>query len=178
MRRVAVVAGIGVVSAVGSLAPAHADDTEVTFELTATGGLSISAPAAADLGSAGTDATTLSGSLGTVTVTDSRGALLGSWTAWVSATDYTTGGASAAVTIDSSSVRYWSGLPSLTGVAVVVPGQATALLAQDLGASRTAASATATVGNTSASWAPTVIVDVPASAVAGVYTGTVTHSVA
>ena len=178
-RSVVVVAGIGIAGALAPLAPARAEDTDVTFELTAAGGLAISAPATADLGSGATNGGSFSGSLGTVTVTDDRGTLLGEWTASVSSTDFTTGTATAAETIDSANVRYWAGLPTaFTGVAVLLPGQATELLAEDLSTSRTAFSATGAIGNNSASWAPTVIVDVPAAAVAGVYTGTVTHSVA
>ena len=179
MRRFVIVAGVGVAVAAASFAPAHAEDTDVTFELTGAGGLSISAPATADLGSAATNAGTLSGSLGTVTVTDQRGALLATWTAAVSSTDFTTGGATAAETIAASDVSYWSGLATTTsGTVVAVPGQLTALLAQDLGTERTAFATTAAVGNNSVSWSPTVVVNIPAAAVAGTYTGTITHSVA
>jgi hypothetical protein len=61
---------------------------------------------------------------------------------------------------------------------VRVPGQATALLAQSLSASRTAFSASATVGNNTTTWNPTLVVTLPSDAVAGLYSGTVTHSVA
>jgi hypothetical protein len=179
MRRFIIVAGVGVAVAASSVAPAHAEDTDVTFELTAAGGLSISAPATADLGSAATNAGALSGSLGTVTVTDERGALLATWTAAVSSTDFTTGGGTEAETIAASDVSYWSGLATATsGTVVAVPGQLTALLAQDLGTARTAFSTTAAVGNNSVSWNPTVVVAVPAAAVVGTYSGTITHSVA
>jgi hypothetical protein len=179
MRRFIIVAGVGVAVAASAVAPAHAEDTDVTFELTAAGGLSISAPATADLGSAATNAGALSGSLGTVTVTDERGALLATWTAAVSSTDFTTGGGTEAETIAASDVSYWSGLATATsGTVVAVPGQLTALLAQDLGTARTAFSTTAAVGNNSVSWNPTVVVAVPAAAVVGTYSGTITHSVA
>jgi hypothetical protein len=39
-------------------------------------------------------------------------------------------------------------------------------------------SLTAGVGNNSAAWNPTLVVTAPAAAVTGLYTGTVTHSVA
>ena len=45
------------------------------------GSLSISAPGAANLGSGGSGASSLSGSLGAVTVTDTRGAAAANWTA-------------------------------------------------------------------------------------------------
>lgn len=158
--------------------PARAAATTTTFTL-ATGTLSISAPASSDLGTGSTGAGTLSAQLGGVTVTDNRGALLGTWTASVSSTDFTTGGATANETIAKGQVTYWSGLATATsGTAVFTPGQATALNAQALSASRTAYGAASIVGNNSATWNPTLTVNVPAAAVAGTYTGTVTHSVA
>jgi hypothetical protein len=76
----------------------------------------------------------------------------------------------------------------VTALAMVVPqavayaattGDTTVtILAQSLSVPRTAFTLTLGVGDNSATWNPTLIVSVPASAVAGVYTGTVTHSVA
>jgi hypothetical protein len=158
--------------------PARAADTTTTFTLAA-GSLSISAPASSGLGSGSTGGGTLSAQLGTVTVTDSRGALLGTWTASVSSTDFTTGGATANETVAKGQVTYWSGAATASsGTAVFLPGQAAAVNAQALNVARTAFSASAIVGNNSASWNPTLIVNVPAAAVAGTYTGTITHSVA
>ena len=157
--------------------PARAADTTTTFTLAA-GALSISAPASSGLGS-GSGGGTLSAQLGTVTVTDSRGALLGTWTASVSSTDFTTGGATANETVAKGQVTYWSGAATASsGTAVFTPGQAEAANAQALSVARTAFSATAIIGNNSASWNPTVTVNVPAAAVAGTYAGTITHSVA
>jgi hypothetical protein len=157
--------------------PARAADTTTTFSLAA-GALSISAPASRDLG-AGSAGAALSSQLGVVTVTDNRGALLGTWTATVSSTNFTTGGATANETIDKSQVTYWSGAATATsGTAAFTPGQPLAANAQALGVSRTAFSATGVVGNGSATWNPTITVNVPAAAVAGTYTGTITHSVA
>ena len=64
-----------------------------------------------------------------------------------------------------------------TGVGVFTPGQATTGLAQALSSSRTAFTGAA-VGNNSASWNPTVVITIPASAVVGTYSGTITHSAA
>jgi hypothetical protein len=165
----------------GTAVPANADaatgSTGTTFTLGA-GALGISVPATASLGS-GIPGTTITGALGVVTVTDLRGALAGSWTASVSSSQFITGGGTTAETVDKSNVSYASGAATSTsGVGVIVPGQLTNLLAQSLSVSRTAFSATATVGNTSAVWNPTILVAVPASAVAGTYSGTLTHSVA
>jgi hypothetical protein len=168
------------VASTGSLvmlaAPADAA-SGVTFTLTA-GSLAVSDPATASLGSVATGTASLSAGLGNVTVTDARGALNGTWTSTVSSTDFTTGGATANETIAKAQVDYWSGVAtSTTGVAVFLPGQVLVANKQALSTSRTAYSASAVVGNTSASWSPTVVVNIPSSAVAGTYSGTITHSV-
>jgi hypothetical protein len=168
------------VASTGSLvmlaAPADAAQG-VTFTLTA-GSLAVSDPANTSLGSVATGTATVSSSLGTVTVTDARGALGGTWTSTVSATDFTTGAASAAETIAKAQVDYWSGAATASsGTAVVLPGQLLVANRQALGSSRTAFSATATVGNNSTAWNPTVVVNIPSAAVAGTYSGTITHSV-
>jgi hypothetical protein len=156
---------------------ATSGDTTVTFTVTA-GALSITVPASVDLGS-GPPGGTITGNMGPVTVTDQRGALTAAWTATVSSTDFTTGGGTPAETISKSNVSYWSGpATATTGVGVFTPGQLTALLAQSLSVPRTAFTLTLGVGNNSATWNPSLIVNVPAGAVAGTYTGTVTHSVA
>lgn len=157
-------------------APADAGQG-VTFSLSA-GSLSISDPADTALGTVSTGTATLSSALGSVTVTDNRGSLNGTWTASVSSTDFTTGAASTEETIAKGLVDYWSGVAlSTSGTAVRVPGQATVLNKQALSASRTAYSATAVIGNNTAAWNPTVVVNIPAQAVAGTYSGTITHSV-
>ncbi|ADP81742.1 hypothetical protein [Frankia inefficax] len=170
-------AGLALLTAV----PADAATTTVTFTLTG-GALTISAPATANLGTAAVGTATLSGSLGAVTVTDARGALLGTWTASVFSTNFTTGGGTPSETIAATAVNYASlTATSTTGTAVFTPGQATVGLAAPLGTTApglTAFSATAIVGNNTATWNPTLVVNIPSAAVAGTYTGTVTHSVA
>ncbi|MDX6350417.1 MAG: hypothetical protein QOF84_5207 [Streptomyces sp.] len=137
--------------------------------------LSISAAAAANLGS-GVPGGTITGHLGSVTV-DATG--IDSWTATVSVTNFTTGGGSPAETIPKSSVSYWSGpATARIGTGTATPGQATAAQAQILSTSRTAFSLQSGAPVTAVTWNPTLIVSVPAAAVAGTYTGTVTHSVA
>ncbi len=150
-----------------------------TFTLTVNpGSLSISVPASANVGS-GNPSQTISGQLGAVQVTDARYNTNATWTATVSSTTFTTGGHSPAETIPTSAVSYWSGTAtSVTGTATTTPGQATSANAQALSVSRTAFTLTAGTGKTIVSWNPTVIVSVPAAAVAGTYTGTITHSVA
>jgi hypothetical protein len=173
--------GVALVAALGVLlvpaTSAQAADTTVTFAITSAG-LTITGPASTDLGS-GTSGSNLTASLGTVTVSDARGLLTASWTATVTSTDFTTGGGTPAETIPKADVSYWSGpATGTTGIGVFTPGQLTGLLAQPLSAARTAYTLTLGVGNNSATWNPNLIISLPSSAVAGVYTGTVTNSVA
>jgi hypothetical protein len=158
--------------------PAMAGSTPTSFTITG-GSLAISVPASADLSAAATTASTLSAALGSVQVTDQRGALAGTWTASVTGSAFTTGAASAQETIANTAVSYWSGAATASsGVAVTTPGQLLALNAQTLGQSRTAFSAAATVGNNSTTWNPTIVIAVPSNVVAGTYSGTITHSIA
>ncbi len=174
---------VGAVLAVsaGLLSPARAatsGDTTTTFTLTA-GSLAITAPASSDLGSVATGSATTSAQLGAVQVSDGRGALLGTWTGSVSSTDFTTGGGTANEKITKSSIDYWSGAATASsGVGVFTPGQLTSLLKVTLSTGRTAFAAASVVGNNSVTWNPTVVVNVPSAAVAGGYTGTITHSIA
>ncbi|WP_061290811.1 hypothetical protein [Herbidospora cretacea] len=177
MRFLKYVIGMAMALLIGSVAPAQAADTTVTFTITG-GALTITAPASVNLGNTAAGAT-LQGTIGPVTVTDLRGTLLGTWTARVSSTDFTTGGGTANETIPKADVAYASGpATSSSGVGTFVPGQLTVLLAQPLTTQITAFTATALVGNNTVTWNPTLRVTVPNSAVAGTYTGTVTHSVA
>lgn len=158
----------GLLAGITGPANAAGSDTTVTFDV-ANGGLSVSAPAAADLGSVGAGATSVSGSLGTVTVNDQRGQLAAAWTVTVSSTSFTTGSRTPAETIPAGSVTYTPGLRT-AGNAVIVPTPG--LL--DLPLPVVTAAAT---GNNTASWQPTLSVLLPPGTVAGEYTGTVTHSV-
>lgn len=152
--------------------------TTTTFTLTA-GNLAITTPSSKDLGSVATGSASTGAQLGAVSVTDGRGGLNAAWTTSVSSTDFTTGSASADETIAKANADYWSGLATgSTGTGVFTPGQATALLKQTLASSRTAFAGSVLIGNNSATWNPTVGITIPAQAVAGVYSGTITHSVA
>ncbi|MFI6449496.1 hypothetical protein [Kitasatospora sp. NPDC050543] len=142
-----------------------------------TGTLSISLPTTAGLGSAAPGGT-VSAALGSVTVSDGRGLATSTWTATVSATNFTTGGATSAETITTSNASYWSGpATNMTGTVTASPGQSDASAKQSLSSSRSAFTSTGN-GNSSTTWSPTVVITVPAAGVAGTYTGTVTHSVA
>lgn len=167
-------AAAGLVVAAGALVV-----LTLSLSLPARAALSITTPPTASLGSKATGAGTLGVQLGTVTVTVTG--LIGVWTATVSSTDCTTGGATANETISHSVLSYWSGpaTASTGSISLSTPGQATAAQAQSLSTSRTAFSATVIsllVGTLS--WRPTLSLAVPAQAVAGTYTCTLTHSVA
>lgn len=143
--------------------------TPATFTLTA-GALSISAPTASvSLGSqvAATTASTMSGSLGDVTVSDQRGGVT-TWTASVISTAFTpvSGPADPA-----SNVSYSAGAISADGV---VP---TAVAASNLTGVSTVVTG-ASGGISTATWNPTISVIVPAGFAPGVYSATITHSVA
>jgi hypothetical protein len=149
--------------------------TSVTI---AGGALAITVPASAALPGAAPGGPT-SAPLGTVTVTDQRGIASASWTATVTGTAFVTGGGTAPETIPLARVAYWSGPATATsGSGTFTPGQPTAAAAVNLTTPRTAFSLTSGTSVTSASWNPTVLVSVPAAAVAGTYTATITHSVA
>ncbi|KAB8183749.1 hypothetical protein [Microbispora catharanthi] len=157
--------------------------TTVTFTVNAPDGLTISVPdGPVNIGS-GAPGGQISGLLGPVTVSDQRAALTATWVATVSAAagGFTTGGGTPAETVPNTAVLYWSGPATATTGGVPAdfsPGQATAADAQSLDVSRTAFSKTSGSGDNSATWNPTIVVNVPAQAVAGTYTGTVNHSVA
>ena len=141
------------------------------------GPLSISAPSIADLGSASPGGVA-SGNLGPVTVTDERGLSDATWIATVVATDFVTDG-SPTQTISNIAVSYWSGTAtSTTGIGTFTSGQPTAADAQIINVGRTAYTLTDGVGANAATWDPTVSVQIPTTAVAGDYTGTLTFSVA
>ena len=168
----------GLAGVAGPAMAAVTDDTTTTFTLTA-GLLSITAPASQDLGSVATgSASTASVQLGPVAVGDARGTLLGTWTASVASTDFKTGPGSANETIANANADYWSGAATATtGTGSFLPGQALAANEVTLASQRTAFSASLLVGNNTAQWNPTVNVNIPAASVAGVYSGTITHSV-
>jgi hypothetical protein len=157
--------------------PGLPEDTTVTFTVT-TGTLTITAPATIPLGS-GAPGTTISGPVGPVTVTDNRALLTAAWTATVSASAWTTGGGTPAEIIPVSDVGYAVGSIATTGTitATGTDRPAGTAVADLSGTAKTVVTGTAGVGDNSATWNPTLSVAVPASAVGGGYTGTVTHSV-
>ncbi len=149
----------------------------MTFTVS-TANLTIEVPASRDLGS-GFPGQTVSGQLGTVTVIDQRAAATATWTATVVSSQFDTGTDLPSETVLPNLVNYWSGPATATsGNGTFTPGQPMRADRTSLEQPRTAFSKTSGSGNNSASWIPTLEITIPQDAVAGLYRGTVTHSVA
>jgi hypothetical protein len=155
---------------------AASDDapTTVTFSVNV-GALTITAPASISLGS-GDPGTTITHNLGgNVVVTDLRASLGGTWTATASSTDWTTGTGTTPETIPAGDASYTPGTITVTGTSnAATQGLNIAALSGD---PQDVITATVT-GNNTATWDPTIAVAVPAAAVGGTYTATLTQSVA
>jgi hypothetical protein len=180
VRRSLFLTFLGVVAVAGLVLPAAGPagasttgSTTATFSIVS-GALSISVPASASFGSVPSGATVVSALLGNVQVVDARASTAGSWTATVSSTSFVTGAGSPAETVPASDVRYDPGNAiATTGTGTFTPG-ADGSLATPI----TAFSASSEVGSTSVTWDPQITITIPPAAVAGTYTGTITHSVA
>lgn len=170
--------GLAIAALVGFGGPAHAapGDTIATFAITA-GSLSISVPAstvALGTGTVNTGASTAAGQLGTVTVTDNRGALVNTWTTTVSSTTFVTGTSTTSETVALANIAYSSGaFTSHSGLGVFVPGSLATMTSAGTGAAYTGAA-----GNSVTAWNPTLTFTLISSQVAGTYTGTINHAVA
>jgi hypothetical protein len=179
MRKALVIGAALAASAGLSLTSAPAEATSVTFSLTG-GTIAISQPAGPTAltggALAGLAGTALTGSLGNTTVTDQRGGTTG-WNSTIAQTTTFTDGTT---TIPVGNTKAWVASAIVpTGVAVVSAGtrvsQATGL-ALTAGA-QTFVSATAVVGNNSATFNPSIAVTIPSDATAGDYSGTITQTV-
>jgi hypothetical protein len=154
---------------IGVVLPASAS-TPASFTLTS-GTLSVSAPSAGiSLGTqvASTTPSTMSGSLGAVVISDQRGGPT-TWTASVISTAFTPTSGPAD---PASNVSYSAGPVVQSG-----PVVATAFPVTDLTGVVTVMTGVST-GISTATWSPTVSILVPANFAPGVYTATITSSVA
>jgi hypothetical protein len=151
-------------------------DTTVTFTVTSTGTLTMTAPTTVDLGT-GAVGTTISGLLGGVTVTDDRALDAASWIVTASASDWTTGAGTPVETIPATDVTYDPGTITPSGTITTNGTAITLANSVTPGPDNTVVAGTAGVGDNGATWDPTISVAVPADAVAGDYTGTLTQSV-
>jgi hypothetical protein len=150
-------------TAMGSAGP-----TTTTFTVT-NGSLTITTPSSVNLGSGAPGTTIGPTALGTVTVNDNRASASASWTATVSSTDFISG----SQTIPATDATYTTGTVTPTGTITITSDPGLTLT----GAAQTVVSGTAGSGNNSAAWNPTIAIAVPVAAVAGLYSGTITHSV-
>jgi hypothetical protein len=158
-------------AAVTANAPTGGDpDTTVTFVVTS-GALTLSAPGSASLGT-GRPGTTVTGSLGQVTVTDDRALLAATWTVSASSTDFVTGTGAGTSIIPVADGAYDPNEITTTGTITATPSTVTLS-----GTPTTVVAGTAGTGNNTATWDPTISVDLPPAAVGGDYTSTLTQSV-
>ncbi|MDT4893023.1 MAG: hypothetical protein QOE97_2058, partial [Pseudonocardiales bacterium] len=160
------VCAAGVLALAGPASAAPSGTTAATFAVTG-GTLDIAVPASVNLGSvtASSAAQGLTGvPLGAVTVTDGRGVSSG-WVATASATDFTGPQTLAGATV------YRPTLASATNATVTPAADQT--LAPT---AATVQTATLAVGVNSATWNPTLTVTIPANALAGTYSSTITQS--
>ena len=147
-----------------------AASTTMTLNITG-GGLSISAPATVDFGSA-TSGTTATVTMGSVTVTDLRGVAAGGvWVTTAIATALTKSDLSS--TIAPTAMGYDAGTFSHTGTVTLAKTVAT-----DLTSAVTVVSASAITGGNTGTWSPTMTVIVPIGTPNGAYSGSITQSVA
>jgi hypothetical protein len=163
----------GLIGAAGSASAAGSGDTPATFTITG-GGLAITAPtvAAALSGTGETSsvtATSVSGSLGDVSVTDARGTAEG-WVVSAVSSSFETDPSS--TSIAASAVGYTANAATKTGT-VTVTGTNQPSLSTD-SAVQTGSAAS---GNNTATWNPDITVTVPGGALVGAYAGTITQSV-
>jgi hypothetical protein len=115
-------------------------------------------------------ASTISGQLGVVTVTDQRGGAT-SWVASVIVTAFTPTTGPAVTAVAADKVSYAAGVITQVGVTATKP------TTTDLTGVSPVVNGSST-GLSTASWNPTISVVLPANAAPGVYTATITHSVA
>lgn len=164
LSRVSLVVAVSAALAGSVALPATAADTGVTVTVP-NGGISITAPVAAAFGSMvpGTNANV---ALSAVTVTDSRAGTAG-WGAQIAMTALVSG----VNTIPASVATYTPAAAAVTGTATVTQATVTGL-----GTAASVQTATGVSGNNQAIWDATLNIAVPAGALAGAYTATLTHS--
>ena len=151
--------------------PASAADTPVTVVVTG-GDLAISAPAASvKLGTkaGSSDAQSVTGLLGAVVVSDGRAGIAG-WVATAGSTDFA--GSAGGSSILASTVGYVPGTAFVVGTSTVTAVSLTAMTTPG-----TVQTATAVSGVNTGTWNPSITVPLPAGALAGTYSATITHSV-
>lgn len=166
LATVAVTGTILALSPIGSAGAADSGNTNVTFTLEG-GSLDISPAPDAALTDGAPGDVSVSGSLGPVDISDTRGSTAG-WVVSAASTTFTDG-----VGSSSTGVSYDSGpATETTGTVTWTSEGPTSITSVAPVAAGTEAS-----GNNTATFNPTLTVSLPADALAGDYTGTVTTSI-
>jgi hypothetical protein len=178
MRKPLVVLAVLAAAGAAALAGSPAQAQGVTF--TVSGGLlSITEPSDATLtgGSIATLAgSAITGTLGTTSVSDQRGGIAG----WTASMAQTTAFTDTNTTLPAANTVVWlAAPPTVTGVAVTTSGtyltQATGLALAATG--KGFVTATAVVGNNTATFNPSIAVTLPSNATAGTYSGVITQTI-
>jgi hypothetical protein len=151
--------------------PAQAAGTAMTLTLTG-GTLEISAPAAANLGSAVATAagSVYSAQVGEIVVTDNRAATAGS--GWIASAISTALTPTAGPAIAATYIAYSAGAVTTTGTVTTTDNDPSTIFGVS-----PVVTATAITGGNTAKWNPTLSITIGGTFVAGAYTGTITHSV-
>jgi hypothetical protein len=161
---------VGALSAI-TASPAQAVGTAMTLTLTG-GALEISAPATADLGSVAAMAAgrVYAAQLGEVVVTDNRAAAAGS--GWIASAISTALTPTSGPAIAATYIAYAAGTVATTGTVTTTNNDPSTIIGVS-----PVVTATAITGSNTATWNPTLSITIGGTFVAGVYTGTITHSV-
>ena len=161
---------VGALSAI-TATPAQAVGTAITLTLTG-GALEISAPATAELGSATAVAAgqVFSAQIGQLVVTDNRAAAAGA--GWVASAISTALTPTAGPAIAANLIDYTASTITTTGTVTTADNDPSGIVGVS-----PVVTATAITGSNTARWNPTLNIHIAGSFVAGVYTGTITHSV-
>jgi hypothetical protein len=159
---------IGLTLGASAQAEAVGSPTVTTFTLTG-GVLAITPTTAAVLSGSAPGAASVSGSLGLVTVADARGVTT-PWVASVSSTTFTGPGptVSTGISYNAGAITIVLGVPTIpASVATTLTTTAASVVAP-----------TSISGINTVAWNPVLTVSLPSTALAGLYTGTLTTSVA
>lgn len=167
LRTIGIITVAGALLVLGPVGSATAADTTTTFTLEG-GSLGVTAAVSAPLNNGAPGAPSVTGSLGAVDISDTRGSTAG-WVISAASTTFVDGAGSI-----STGVSYNSGAATSTGT--VTAGSAGVVGLTTVAA--TVATGTLASGNNTASYTPNLTVSLPADALAGSYSGTVTTSVA
>lgn len=172
---------VAAAAAIGAVVPAQAATTaDTTLNVTLSGSLSISAPASASLSGSVAPGSVITGNLGTTTVEDTRGSLLGWTVTAVTDGDLRTAGNAATISLGTSAVG--GPLNWATGTIIATSGSLSGVSAGAGGSLNPASPITVAVaalgaGGGTYTYNPTLALTVPVGAVPGAYSAVITQTV-